>query len=71
MVGAFHYFTLEEIFEYAEAMGYAREDVEVRVYEQDEAYVSFGQDSVEEWSWSFDNGIQAPATDYEHNVWTD
>ena len=52
-------------------MGYAREDVEVRVYDQDEAYVSFGQEFVEEWSWSFDNGIQEPATDYEHNVWTD
>ena len=77
----FHYFTLEEVYDYAERLGYAREDVEIRRecaeydYELEEEVdwqyeVSFGHEYTEVWFWVFDD-LSEPARDYEHAVWED
>lgn len=79
MTTTFHYFTLEEVYQYAEKMGYSREDVEIEedysYYEDDlkvlEGYeVSFGHEYTEMWSWYFEDLTQ-PATEYDHLVWED
>lgn len=77
----FHYFDLEEVYDYAEQMGYSREDVEVeRVcveydydLEEEVAWgyeVSFGHEYSEVWSWEFED-LSQPAVDYDHSVWED
>lgn len=77
----FEYFTLEQVYEYAERLGYEREDVEVEQYcseydydlDQEVAWeyqVSFGHMYVEAWVWTFED-LEAQATDYEHIVWED
>lgn len=80
MKAQFHYFTLEEVYEYAERMGYTREQVEIEEdysysYDDDleilEGYeVSFGHEYTEVWSWYFKD-LEQPATDYDHLVWED
>lgn len=76
----FHYFSLEEVYQYAERLGYDREDVEVRQdfgydYDKEEEFpdgyeVSFGHEDSEMWVWEFDS-LEEPAWDYEHIVWED
>ena len=77
----FEYFTLEQVYEYAERLGYGREDVEVERYcseydwdlEQEVAWeyqVSFGHECTEAWVWTFED-LEEQATDYEHMVWED
>ena len=77
----FEYFTLEQVYEYAERLGYGREDVDVeRVcveYDYDleqevawEYQVSFGHEYTEAWVWTFED-LAEPATDYNHLVWED
>jgi hypothetical protein len=80
MKAQFHYFTLEEVYQYAEKMGYSREDVEILEdssydYDNDleilEGYeVSFGHECTEMWSWYFEDLTQ-PATEYDHLTWED
>lgn len=65
----FRYFVLEEVYEYAEQMGYSRDDVEVE-YDGSEYEVSFGVDCSEVWVWEFED-LSMPAVDYEHCVWGD
>lgn len=77
----FHYYTLEEVREFAVQMGYDREDVEVErmcvEYDYDldqevawEYQVSFGHEGTEMWVWSFED-LEGQAYDYEHQVWED
>ena len=66
----FHYYTIKEIYEYAEKMGYKSEDVKIERDEDNKYEVSFGYDYTETWTWYFDS-LDAPATDYEHAVWKD
>lgn len=77
----FHYFSLEEVYQYAESKGYSREDVSIeRVcteYDYDldqevawEYEVSFGHEYSEMWSWSFES-LDQVAWDYDHSVWED
>lgn len=77
----FHYFTLEEVYEYAERMGYAREDVEIErvCVEYDwnqmkevawDYEVSFGHEGTEVWVWTFED-LEGVSVDYEHGVWED
>ena len=70
MATTFHYFTLEEVYQYAEKMGYSREDVEIECYDEDGYDVSFGREDTEIWSWDFENLTQ-PAVDYEYLIWED
>ena len=70
MATTFHYFTLEEVYQYAEKMGYSREDVEIECYDEDGYDVSFGREDTEIWSWDFEDLTQ-PAVDYEHLIWED
>ena len=80
MKAQFHYFTLEEVYKYAEQMGYSREDVEIKEYyfysyedgsKTLEGYeVFFGHECTEMWSWYFEDLTQ-PATDYDHLTWED
>jgi len=80
MAREFHYFVLEEVYQYAERMGYSRESVDVEpVYGYDydaeeeflEGYdVSFGHEYSEAWSWFFED-LSQPAVDYDHLVWED
>lgn len=77
----FHYFVLEEVYDYAEEMGYSREEVEVeRVcveydYDREEEVaweyeVSFGHEDSEMWVWQFDD-LSEPACAYDHVVCED
>ena len=70
MATTFHYFTLEEVYQYAEKMGYSREDVAIECYDKDEYEVSFGHEYTEMWVWTFEDLIQ-PAIDYDHLTWED
>lgn len=70
MTTTFYYFTLEEVYQYAEKMGYSREDVAVECYDEDEYEVSFGHEYTEMWVWTFEDLTQ-PAVDYEHITWED
>ena len=74
----FHYFTLEEVYEYAERLGYTRDDVVIErqccEYDWDldkevawDYEVSFGHEYTELWVWTFEN-LEQPATDYEHVI---
>lgn len=70
-------FTLEEVYQYAEKLGYSREDVEIEEimgYDYDEEkeffeyyVVSFGHEYTEVWAWYFDS-LEETATDYDHDV---
>ena len=76
----FHYFDLEEVYQYAERLGYSREDVGVEAqygYDDDtdqqylEGYeVCFGHEYSEIWSWFFED-LEQPAIDYDHLTWED
>ncbi len=76
----FHYYSLEEVYEYAERLGYSREDVEIVEqlgYDYEEEHdilfgyeVSFGHEYTQMWVWQFDS-LDAPAVDYSHIVWED
>lgn len=77
----FHYYTLEEVYEFAASVGYSREEVKIeRVaveydfeLEQDVAWeyvVSFGDEYGESWEWSFED-LSKPAVDYLHEVCED
>lgn len=69
----FHYFSLEEVYAYAEKMGYSREDVviEDRSYDDEVEYeVSFGHEYTEEWLWTFE-ALDGVAIEYDHIVWED
>lgn len=67
----FHYFTLEEIYQFAEAQGYGRNQVLIDdAFPDDYIIVSFGQEYAEEWVWFFES-LDRPSVDYEHNVWED
>lgn len=70
MTTKFHYFTLEEVYQYAEKMGYSREDVQIDCYDEDEYEVSFGHEYTEMWIWDFEDLTQ-PAIDYDHLTWED
>lgn len=77
MTTEFHYFTLEEVYHYAESLGYTREDVEITEdlgYDYDaEAefllgyYVGFGHEYTETWTWYFEDLTQQ-AVEYDHDV---
>lgn len=70
----FKMFGLEEIYAYAEKMGFAREDVEIEMPEDlEEEYisVSFGDYYGEWWCWSFDGSLDGVAVDYEHSICED
>ena len=70
MTTTFHYFTLEEVYQYAEKMGYSREDVAIECYDEDEYEVCFGHEYSEIWTWDFEDLTQ-PAIDYDHLTWED
>ena len=80
MKAQFQFFTLEEVYQYAEKKGFTREHVDVEeVYGYDydddleilEGYdVSFGHECTETWSWYFED-LSQPAVDYDHEVWED
>ena len=64
----FHYFTLEEVYAYAEKKGFKREDVEIKKIEDGEEFdpyyeVSFGSQWYELWTWEFES-LDEPAVDY-------
>ena len=63
-------FTLEEVYQYAEKMGYSREDVAIECYDEDEYEVSFGHEYTEVWSWDFED-LDGQAIDYDHVTWED
>lgn len=65
----FHYFSLEEVYQFAEQKGYSREDVEI-VDCGGEYEVAFGHEYSEVWAWSFES-LDEVAYDYEHCVWED
>lgn len=67
----FHYFTLEEVYEYAKGFGFSREEVDIVDFGGGSYEVSFGWDCYEAWYWTFDDGLEAPSTDYQHLVWED
>lgn len=77
----FHYFSLEEVYQYAEQKGFDREDVIIEKVCVDYDYelqqemaweyeVSLGDDDSEQWMWWFDD-LEEVATDYVHGVWED
>lgn len=77
----FKMFTFAEVVEYAQTLGYSKEDIEiVRVcteYDYDleretawEYEVSFGHEDTEVWLWTFED-LDEQAVDYEHLVWED
>ena len=76
----FHYYTLEEVYNYAEKLGYSREDVEIVKelgydYDKEEEIllgyeVGFGHEYTETWVWEFEN-LDECAIDYEHMIWED
>ena len=76
----FHYYTLEEVYNYAEKLGYSREDVEIVKelgydYDKEEEIllgyeVRFGYEDTEVWAWEFES-LDECAIDYEHMVWED
>ena len=77
----FHNYTLKQVYEFAEKMGYNPKEVKIeRVcveYDYDlekeidfEYQVSFGNAYTESWFWAFDN-LADPATYYEHSIWED
>lgn len=77
----FAYFTLEQVYDYAERMGCPREDIEIKEtvldldYEEDQELewgyeVSFGHEYTEMWIWGFKN-LEEPSVTYEHAVWDD
>ena len=70
MTITFHYFTLEEVYQYAEKMGYSREDVAIERYDEDEYEVSFGHEYTEMWVWTFED-LDEQAIDYDHLTWED
>jgi len=70
MTTTFHYFTLEEVYQYAEKMGYSREDVAIECYDEDEYEVSFGHEYTEMWVWTFED-LDEQAIDYDHLTWED
>ena len=63
----FHYFTLEEVYAYAEKKGFKREDVEIEKIDGEVhgAYyeVSFGSQWYQLWTWEFES-LDQPAVDY-------
>ena len=76
----FNYFTLEEVYAYAERLGYSSEKVGIKEqpgYDYDNNIdlvlgyeVSFGHEYTEVWVWEFED-LSQPAVDYEHIVWKD
>ena len=77
----FHYFTLEEVYQYAESCGYSREDVTIERVEDEYDWetdqvlswvyeVSFGREYTETWTWVFDS-LESVAVDYLHQTWED
>ena len=70
MTTTFHYFTLEEVYQYAEKMGYSPKDVEIECYDENGYEVSFGREDTEEKSWDCEDLTQ-PAIDYDHLIWED
>lgn len=77
----YRHFTLKEVYEYAERLGYACEDVEVYKvcteydYELEQEVdwqyeVYFGHRYDEEWLWVFDD-LDQPARDYIHSFGED
>lgn len=77
MTTGFHYFTLEEVYDYAESLGYTREDVEITEdlgydYDTDTQfrlgyYVGFGHEYTETWTWYFED-LDQPSVEYDHDV---
>ena len=67
----FKNYTLKDIYEYAEKMGYAQEDVEIEPCEYldgtTDYTVWFGLEYTETWTWTFEGDLEGYATDYEHN----
>ena len=63
----FHYFTLEEVYAYAEKKGFKREDVEIEKIDGEVhgTYyeVSFGSQWYQLWTWEFER-LDRPAVDY-------
>ena len=63
----FHYFTLEEVYAYAEKKGFKREDVEIEKIDGEVhgTYyeVSFGSQWYQLWTWEFES-LNQPAVDY-------
>ena len=66
----FHYYTLAEIYAYAESFGYSYDDVEIQEAGHNYYVVSFGHEYTEMWIWEFED-LEAPSVDYEHIIWED
>lgn len=67
----FRPYTLEDIYAYAEKMGYAQDDVEIEPYEYSDGTIIynvwFGVEYTETWSWTFEGNLEGYATEYEHD----
>lgn len=64
----FHYFSLEEVYAYAEKMGFSREQVGIEEYSDDygvEYEVSFGYEYGDRWIWTFES-LDGVAIEYDH-----
>ena len=63
----FRPFKLEDLYAYAQTLGFTADDViVVEETEDDYAYVWFGDEYGESWTWDFDDGLDSYATEYEH-----
>ena len=75
MTKTFSYFTLAQIYEYAEKMGFAQKDVEISketfLDGSAEYVVSFGHEYTEQWIWTFEESLDGQSVDYEHELWED
>ena len=63
-------FTLEDVYQYAEKMGYTREDVTIGEEIYGTIDVDFGSEYTEVWTWTFET-LDGYAIDYDHIVWGD
>ncbi len=76
MTNGFNHFTLKEVYQYAESLGYTRKDVFITddaVYDEFETqfnlgyFVNFGHGQTETWMWYFKD-LDQPAVGYEHQM---
>lgn len=75
MTNGFNHFTLKEVYQYAESLGYTRKDVFITDdagYDDDfdiqfnfGYFVNFGQTEI--WMWYFKD-LNQPAVGYEHQM---
>lgn len=73
------YFTMKEIYNFANKLGYSADQIEIDEilywdYDKNEPMnekdytVSFGNKYIENWVWTFENDLNGRATDYQHNI---